>query len=147
MMCRTTIGSVLLLVLCAVVLSSCGGRATMMPHYQSVFDPNDLEGFADLDQHAPFYGRVKLIDGREFEGTVMSAGEDALRFRSAMRAEPRYHDFATEEIMRIKIYRPTWQRVFSMASHYETVYDMSEHGEVHSCLSGIDWAGWPLEEE
>ncbi len=137
----------LMLVLCIAALSSCGGRATMMPHYQEIFDPDELSGFADIDQHAPFYGRVKLMDGRELEGTVMSASEDGLRFRSAMRAEPRYHDLAVGDIMRIKVYRPTWQRVFSMASHYETVYDMSEYGEVHSCLRGIDWGSWPHGEE
>jgi len=119
----------------------------MMPPYQNIFDPNELCGIADLDQHAPFYGRVKLMDGREFEGTIMSVDEDALRFRSAMRVDLRYHSFVVEDIMRIKVYRPTWQRVFSMASHYETVYDMSEHGEVHSCLSGIDWVSWPHEGE
>ena len=144
---RTTIGSAMALLPLLLLLSSCGGIATLPPLYQSFPDPDRLSGFADLDRRAPFYGTVKLMDGRVLEGTVMEVDESELRFRSALREKPRYSVFSTEDIMRVKVYRSSWQVMFSMESQLLTVYDRSQHGEVPTCIGGIDWSNWPAEEE
>ncbi len=95
--------TLLSLLLALAVLTSCGSRATLRPFIQTPADPTSIDSLQDLDREVPFYGIVKLMDGREFEGTVLGV-EDVLEFKSAFREKPRRMEFALDDVMRVKMY-------------------------------------------
>ncbi len=110
---------------------------------QNVPNRKELDGYPDLDAHTPFYGRVKISDGHVLEGSVLGVSGETVEFRDRARGPDRLRLIPTQDIVRIQVYRSWLFRVLGTKREFETVYDRSAYGEVHSCLTPIDWTDWP----
>ncbi len=110
---------------------------------QSVPKRSELESYQDLDACAPFYGRVKTLDGHVREGRVTGVSAETVELKDREKRPGRLRSIPTSDVVRIQIYRSWPFRIMGDSPEFETVYDRSTYGEVRSCLTPIDWADWP----
>ena len=93
--------AVLLLLCLPPTLCSCG-----RPFFSTDIDRESIETIDDLDASTPFFGVLRLRDGREHVGTIVSVG-DVVVFKSSGVGGVGRIEVDPEDVLRIKVYSGT----------------------------------------